>query len=63
MYGSYCHLADRHSKWVTDTGFGGGLVIESVGAGKGLSDQQFDVAEKDGGRGTIPDEGDQAHSG
>ncbi len=28
--------------------FWGGLVVESVGAGKGLSDQQFDVAEKMG---------------
>ena len=28
--------------------FWGGLVVESVGAGKGLSDQQFDVAERMG---------------
>ena len=28
--------------------FWGGLVVESVGAGKGLSDQQFEVAEKMG---------------
>ena len=28
--------------------FWGGLVVESVGAGKGLSDQQFQVAEREG---------------
>ena len=34
-------VGDRYRFW-------GGLVVESVGAGKGLSDQQFEVAEKTG---------------
>ena len=34
-------VGDRYRFW-------GGLVIESVGAGKGLSDQQFEVAERMG---------------
>ena len=34
-------VGDRYRFW-------GGLVVEAVGAGKGLSDQQFEVAERNG---------------